>query len=151
MNKSKLLTFLAVGLFLSNLLLIGFILIKKPKRPFEEGPKKMIAERLHFDADQYADYEALIKKHFDQIQKKDSMIIVSKNTLYACIRNGNKMLKDSMLTNLGKLQMEVEDIHYQHFLDIGNICTEDQLKDYDLLLNDVAKLFSREKRNKPRD
>ncbi len=143
MNKTKLITFIALGLLLSNLMLIGFIFFSKPKAPLHGGPKKIIAERLHFDNKQIAEYEKLIILHRTEIKAKDALIRQAKNELYGCIASNNVSLKDSLQYKLGQLQIEIEEINYNHFLDIKKLCNQNQLADYNDLLNDLTKLFSR--------
>ncbi len=143
MNKIKLITFIAVGLLVSNLMLIGYIFFSKPKPPLREGPKKIITARLHFDTRQIADYDKLIALHKMEIRTKDSLIRSTKNELYGCITSNNVILKDSLENKLGQLQSNIETINYNHFADIKKLCKEDQLVYYNALVKDLSQLFAR--------
>jgi len=98
---------------------------------------------LHFDNKQIAEYEKLIILHRTEIKAKDALIRQAKNELYGCIASNNVSLKDSLQYKLGQLQIEIEEINYNHFLDIKKLCNQNQLADYNDLLNDLTKLFSR--------
>jgi hypothetical protein len=143
MNRTRLISFIAIGLLITNLLMVGFIFLNKPQHPMHDGPKKIIAERLHFDAQQISDYDKLIVTHQRNINAKDSLIRQTKNELYGCISSNNVTLKDSLENKLGQLQIEIEEINYNHFLDIKKLCKENQLTYYNDLVKDLAQLFAR--------
>lgn len=150
MNKNKLITLVAIGLLISNLMLIGFIMFGKHRPPNWQGPKKIISEKLHFDAKQIEDYEKLISVHSMKIASQDSLIRQSKKELFDNLVTNNIEKKDSLLNKLGKLQMQIEDIHYQHFLDIKKICKENQLQYFDSLVGELTRLFAPPKVIQPR-
>ena len=143
MNKNKLITYVAIGLLITNLMLIGFIFFIQPNAHLHEGPQKIIAERLHFDKKQIADYDKLIAVHRVEIKTNDSLIRQAKNKLYGCITSNNLALKDSLEKKLGQLQMDIEEINYNHFLEIKKLCKENQLTYYDDLVKDLAQLFAK--------
>ena len=150
MNKFKLISFLAIGLLITNLMMAGFIVFRKPLPPQHEGPKKIIADRLHFDAGQRDEYEKLIAVHQSRIRSEDSLIRLTKNELYSGLNVNNETRKDSLEKKLGQLQVEIEEIHYNHFIDIKKLCKENQLSYFNDLLNDLAQLFAKEPNNRPR-
>lgn len=144
MNKHKLIAIVAVGLFVINLMLVGFIFFRNHKPTHSEGPKKVIAERLHFDKAQIQEYEQLIIKHQESIKSKDSLIRQSKIELYTCLITNNTILKDSIEIALGQIQKEIEELHYNHFSDLKGLCKEDQMEYFNDLAKDLAQLFAKE-------
>jgi len=143
MNRTRLISFIAIGLLITNLSMVGFIFLNKPQHQMHGGPKKIIAERLHFDAQQIEEYDKLISLHRMEIKTKDSLIRQTKNELYGCISSNNVTLKDSLENKLGQLQIEIEEINYNHFLDIKKLCKENQLVDFNILVKHLAQLFAR--------
>jgi len=143
MNKTRLISFIAIGLLITNLLMVAFIFFNKPQHAMLDGPKKIIAERLHFDTKQIADYDKLIAVHRVEIRIKDSLIRQAKNELYSSINSNNTTLKDSLENKLGQLQIDIEEINYNHFLDIKKLCKENQLTYFNDLVKDLAQLFAR--------
>jgi hypothetical protein len=143
MNRTRLISFIAIGLLITNLLMVAFIFLNKPQHQMHGGPKKIIAERLHFDAQQIEEYEKLIALHIMGIKIKDSLIRQTKNELYSSINSNNTTLKDSLENKLGQLQIDIEEINYNHFLDIKKLCKENQLTYFNDLVKDLAQLFAR--------
>jgi len=61
--------------------MVGFIFFNKSKPPRYDGPKKINAERLHFDKNLVSGYDKLIGLHRVEIRKKDALIRETKNKL----------------------------------------------------------------------
>jgi hypothetical protein len=148
MEKTRLISLLAVGLLLSNLLLVGFILYNKPKHdgefrsPHPGGPRNIIIERLHFDDAQVTQYDKLITWHRGEVNKADEQLVALKNQLYGTLANtAGSIVKDSLMNAISAVQQSIEKIHYRHFEDIRNLCTEKQKPDFEALSRDMASLF----------
>ncbi|MCB9250893.1 MAG: hypothetical protein H6605_00360 [Flavobacteriales bacterium] len=144
MNKLRFLTIISIGLVLSNLMLIAFVIMHKPPGP--EGrhePKRFISEKLHFDKDQLKKYEILIADHRMKILHQEMQIREVRKNLFENISNGNDSIKSVLVDSLGKLQKQTEFIHYDHFVAIKALCKEEQLKDYNDLLPELAGLFGK--------
>jgi protein CpxP len=156
MSKIKLLTIAVIGLFLLNIGMITFMLLRNPPRPgagrpplHKEAPREAIIQMLHFDKEQADQYKQLIDQHQSSIRDLDDKIAETKNQLYQTLSTENKIVKDSLLLTLADLQKQVESVHYGHFQDIKKICRPDQLRDFDKLTKDLSRLFSRTARNIP--
>ncbi len=151
MNKHRLLTIIAVGLLLSNIALVGFIVFRKPPLPPPpagrpergEGPKAIIIERLQFTPEQTATYEALIKEHRKEVRETDRKIMDIKQQLYSSLRNNDAPVhKDSLIQAIAQLQAHIEGVHYNHFKDIQNLCTTPQQKEeFEKLSHEINELF----------
>lgn len=154
MSKMKWLTMAVTGLLLINLAVVSIILFRKPPHPFpgaEENrrlnPREYIIEKLRFDEKQKAAYEAAVFKHRNSIDEKESNIKELKNRLYATLLNNEPgAAKDSIETQIQLLQKEIEDIHYNHFLEIKAICHPDQIALYNELSKEFASFFIPPKR-----
>ncbi|NOT36612.1 MAG: periplasmic heavy metal sensor [Saprospiraceae bacterium] len=143
MNKVKVLGIVSLGLLLANIVLIWFLLSHKPPHPKRENPKKVIVEKLHLDKQQTNDYEKLIQDHQGNIQKSEQQIALLKNQLYSRLNDEQRTNEvDSLIAEIGKVQINIEQIHYNHFLDIKNLCKPEQLKDYNELTSKIANLFT---------
>ena len=144
MNKVKLLTGLCIGLLLTNLGLVWFLISHKPNGPRHGGPKKIIIEKLGFDAAQTMAYEKLIDWHRTEIRNTEEKIVALKNKLYATLlTDTNQILKDSLVAEIGKSQIIMETIHYKHFSDIKQLCKPNQLKAFEELSLEITNLFPR--------
>ena len=164
MSKIKLLTIAAIGLLLVNIGIVAFLLMKKQPVPprgrppmgqhdgppmKKDGPKKIIAERLHFDKEQVAAYDKLIAEHQVAVKTLDDSIMLSKNNLYQSLQSETFAGKDSLVNRLGALQKQVELIHYEHFAAIKNLCKPDQLKNFNKLTNELSRFFAAGKKDGP--
>lgn len=142
MNKIKLLTILCIGLFITNLMLLWFLLSNKPgNHPGGEGPKKVIIEKLGFDKAQVAEYEKQIQWHRSEIDRSQEKLMKLKNELYASLTS-NEDKKDSLIMEICAVQEQIENIHYKHFLDIKSLCKPEQQKAFEELTKEIARLFA---------
>jgi hypothetical protein len=135
---------------LSNIILLAFMFLHRPPGP-PSGPRDIIVRRLHFDQSQTAAYDLLIREHRVNIQRMDSAIMVTKNQLYQTVALPvDREVVDSLESALGRLQMQVEDIHWNHFHDIQSLCREDQMDEFESLLKEISRLFTGPKERRDR-
>lgn len=156
MSKIKLLTIAVIGLLIINVGIIGFLLCRKPPHPpggrppiSQEGPKKIIIERLHFDKEQIVSYEKLIAEHQEMMKSMNDSIRRAKNDLYRTLSFENFTRKDSLINHLNDLQEKVEQINYEHFVALKNLCKTNQLGDYNDLTKELARFFAVNKKAPP--
>jgi len=143
MKKVKLLNFITICLFAINIFWIWFFISHKPPHGRKNEPKKLIIEKLNFNETQIKEYEKLIAVHREDIQKQEQQIIVLKNQMYLTLKeNPNSSFTDSLIAEIGKVQIEIEHINYKHFQDISKLCTPEQQNSFYKLCNDIAKLFT---------
>ncbi len=143
MNKVKFLTIVIVGLLISNIALVGFLVLKKPDHPKHLGPRNIIIEKLGFDENQEKAYDKLIAWHRDEITKTEKDIMLLKNKLYSNLSvDTQSNTKDSLINELSKVQIKIENIHYKHFEDIKQLCHDDQKQAYINLTTEIASLFA---------
>jgi protein CpxP len=155
MDKTKLLTFSVIGLLLLNVGIICFLFFNRPHlEHLNQGsntrtPKEIIIKKLHFDPNQINKYEKLIAVHRNKIDSLDNQIKALKSELYSQLKQTtiNKKLKDSLINLLSTNETQIDETHFNHFQDIRNICTKEQLEDFNSLTEDLVKLFSN--RSKP--
>ena len=147
MDKIKLLTYSVIGLLLLNVGIIGFLFFSRPNRNPNENhrrPKEIIAEKLHFDANQIKKYESIIPIHKDKIDSLDAVNREIKSELYSQLKLPvvNTIVKDSIITLFLANQKRIEEAHFKHFQDIKSICKASQLNDFSALTQELGKMFS---------
>lgn len=144
MNKVKTLSIISIGLLALNLILIWFMLANKHPPHSKEGPKMAIIQKLGFDENQIKEYEKQIAWHRENIRKRDKQMLEIKKQLYTTlITNDTLNIKDSLITEIGKLQVAIESIHYKHFQDIKSICKPEQQKAFENFTLEITNLFPR--------
>ena len=148
MEKTKLLTIAVIGLLVINFGTLGFLLLNgKGHRPPQEGrqkPKEIIIEKLHFDEAQQKDYAKLIKWHHGEITRLDDQIRQTKNELYSQLNQAetNVKTKDSLVSLLAGYQKQIEETHFKHFEDIKKLCRQNQMEDFNVLTEELSKIFA---------
>jgi len=156
MKKTHLLVILVAVLVLLNVGTLGFLLLGRPHGPHpphmngEQGPKARIEERLSFTEEQEKAFQGLIEEHRSQIRAKDEEMMATRNMLYAELPDGDTAGSDSLLEAIGRIQQEVEQIHFAHFEQIRGLCTAEQLPAYNELTKELATYFSQPKGPKPK-
>ncbi|NOS93336.1 MAG: hypothetical protein HOP30_15565 [Cyclobacteriaceae bacterium] len=152
MSREKLLTIAVIGLLLINVCTVSFFFFTKPPQqpggppPFGRmEPKNQIVESLHFDQQQIADYEKLIAPHRQTIRELNDRIHETKSSLYQLLSSENGAVKDSLISTLGSLQMQIETTHYDHFKDIKALCKPDQLVYFETLSAQLTNFFNPER------
>ncbi|MBR9919737.1 MAG: periplasmic heavy metal sensor [Bacteroidetes bacterium] len=144
MNKTKWLVVALSLLVLLNLALMTFLFFKPGPPPHLPNPqvREIIISQLNFNDQQAADYEKLIREHQQQIREKQEEIRQLKQDLYKQLISEDLQRKENIIEHLGSLQMEIEQVHYNHFESIKELCTPDQLPAFEQLSEDLARLFA---------
>jgi protein CpxP len=150
MTKLNFISIIAGGLLVSNLLLVGFVILRPNTPERHPEPREIIIQKLDFDEEQVAAYEELIHEHRTQIRETDQQIRKLKNRLYSSLAAPTPPAeKDSLIRELGRMQMQIEEINYRHFSEIRSLCRPDQLGRFETLSREIAGLFARHPRKKP--
>jgi protein CpxP len=145
MSKVNWLTGAVVVLLLLNITLLAVLYRSgshRPGPPRGEGPKRLVVERLHFDADQVAAYEALIAEHQEAIRLNDRAMMAARNSLYANLQTQDAVISDSLFATIATIQRNIEQVHFAHFADIRALCRPDQLHHFETLSKDLAEVFA---------
>lgn len=160
MSKMKWLTVAVIGLLITNLVVVSTVLFKKetpatiPQQPMPPGPERLggpkyyIMEKLQFDEAQKAAYEKLVLNHRNSINAKEAAIEQLKNELYNTLTDDKlSPQKDSLEAALSAVQKQIEEIHYNHFIEIKQLCKPEQLPLYNELSKEFTRFFMPPKRS----
>lgn len=156
MKKPNFLIFTVVALLVINIGTLSFLFVnqhnhKKPHpRRHQSNPKNIIIERLQLDDNQQAEYKTLIEQHREGIENVERSIRKLKAELYQQLNQESSSQKDSIIHQLSSLHAKIESIHYQHFNGLKAICKPDQMEDFKELSKDLAKIFGRHRKRRPR-
>lgn len=152
MSRIKLLTIAVIGLLLINLGSLAFIYFSahrsmhmgnRPPRHGEEGPKRIIIERLGLDEAQQTAYEEIIKEHREKRRELDQHNHHLHDQLYALLKTSelNLAMKDSLMAEIAANQKNMDHLNFSHFQKIRSLCKADQVKKFDALVDDLGDLF----------
>jgi|688.fasta_scaffold26851_8 hypothetical protein len=120
-----------------------YIFDEKNERPQPDRNRNIIIDKLNLDDTQIIKYDSLIKIHRAGIRPAKHHLMELKNNLYDQLNyQHDEKLNDSLIAEINKVQGEIEHIHIRHFQAIKNICGPNQLKAYQDLTTELAKLFT---------
>lgn len=149
-TKTNFLRLALIVLIVLNLTTLSFIFFGRPPQRGHEEPREVVIRRLGFDEQQTATYDKLIEKHQAQIKNIEAEIRKNKDLLYGSLINDDSLYRDSLIGNIGRLQMELDETNCRHFLEVKKICRSDQMLYFNELTHDLARLFRpRDKKNNP--
>lgn len=140
-------------LLVSNLMLIAFLYLGKPKNNHGNPPMEMIIEQLDFDKTQKDEFKKLMDSHRNEIQTIHKKITSIKNEIYRELKNDNPMLNDSLLKKFVSGVKEIETLHFNHFLDIKNLSSNSQKEKFNEMADELGTIFQPSKgpKNKRHD
>jgi len=149
MNKTKLLSIAVVGLLLINLGTLALMFFRSGPQhsdhpPRGEGPKKIIIERLNFDAEQQKQYEVIIADHRSKMQELNKNSRELHDELYSLLTNAtiDKAKADSIILTISENQKALDNLNFDHFQKIKAICKDKQLENFNALVQDLTHLFA---------
>jgi len=142
MNRNYFILFVISALLISNLILV-YNLVQKPKMNEKINPRNIIIETLKFDENQLAKYDQLIVVHKKQIRERNDQINALKNTLYEMLPDDtiSETKVDSITSEIGSIQRNIENIHFNHFMDIKRLCKPSQHGAFIKLSSELQKIF----------
>lgn len=154
MERTKLLTIAVIGLFLLNLITIGFLLVKPNQllRPGDsrgaEEPATIITQRLHFDSGQQQAYRLLITKHQEQTKMLNEQMVQLHRDYYGLLASTqlDSIQANALSQQIADNQRAQAQLNFDHFKQIKALCRLDQQADFSDLVNDLARLFGRQQR-----
>lgn len=150
MTKTQILVILVLVLLLLNAATLAFFVKGNHHGPpphgrREAGPKNIVIKKLSFNAEQIAAYEQLIVEHRLAINKNDSLMFVARHKLYKQLVKPDLAQIEFQLQAIGKLQKEVDSLHFQHFQALKAICTDGQLPAFYELVDELSTFFVKNK------
>ena len=149
MNKLSFHRIIIGVLILLNCFLVFQLVNKKHHRwGKNHHPKHRLIEQLNFDEAQVAEFEQLIEKHRNTVKELDGKIVNTKEAIFEQLSNEQPLVQDSLYQQIGSLQIAIEKVHFQHFLNVKAICREDQMDEFDALSKTITKVFSKHRRGR---
>lgn len=143
LTRTNYLRLAIAALVLLNLATLAFFRFGRPHTPRPGiALKKTIVERLHFDAAQTAAYEQLIGQHQAAVRAKDQQLAQLRQALYNTLAIADTAGKDSLVQQIGAVHSGIEQLHYEHFKAIKNLCRPEQATAFDQLSGELSRFFA---------
>jgi len=155
MNRTKLLTIAVIGLLLINLGTLGVLVMQRPHHPpmgdgppqRREGPKQIIIDRLHFDLQQQQAYSILVEEHRKRTRELNATTRQLHDELFVLlkIQPVDTAKANSLMQQIAQNQQQTDQLNFEHFQQIKNICKPGQVVFFNELVDDLGKLFEKER------
>lgn len=150
MNNVRKQRWLIIGLLISNVVLITFLVLGHPSFRQHGAPKKIVVERLDFSPTQEASYLELIRDHQQRAAAIDTRMNELRLKLYKGLNDQPIVDESTVLGQLAILQTEAEQAKLDHFRAVKEICTPEQMEKFEALTDELGKIFSHRGPKHPR-
>jgi len=153
---------LAIGcLILLNILIVAFFLFRnlgpKPLRgPSKNTFQKEISRTLNLDAEQQLKFDALVEQHEKEIlsinKEEQKILIPYFENIGSSTHASDTTALASILSKSQQLQKQKLAVSLQHFTEIKSLLKENQLDDFEIVMERVAErmLLGKKKNQKDR-
>lgn len=137
-------------LFIANLATLTFFWVSKPPRPSgfppppvgaRGEPPRFLVNKLHFTQEQTKQYDQLFRQHDEQVSAIKDSIRDTKERLFELLNTANPAA-DEVRRRAAKsadFQRELDEMTFEHFMQVRGICTPEQQKEFDVVIIDVVK------------
>ena len=108
-----------------------------------EGPKRIIIERLHLDAQQQEAYQLLINEHRQKMDRLNETARGLHDQLFTLLKSTPVDTAEarSLMQQIAANQLATEQLNFDHFSKIKALCKGPQSDDFNTLVNDLGQLF----------
>ncbi len=105
------------------------------------GPKERVISSLKFTDDQVKKYELLIEDHQRSMRKLKEQGAALRRVLFSGLNNSASPVKlaDSLVSEIGNNQREIEIVTYNHFSQVRALCTDQQKQQFDKIIVDITR------------
>jgi len=140
MNKVKFLSILVGLLIALNIIILGFLLLKKDANRRVERPRmgneNMIPEQFGFDENQLLEFEKTREEH------KESSKALNRQLVDVSMKYYNTLATDTMRiayqSEVLDITKRIYEVNSKHFDDIRSICNEDQLSNMEHFISTLV-------------
>ncbi|MFY0652847.1 MAG: hypothetical protein JXQ96_12465 [Cyclobacteriaceae bacterium] len=112
--------------------------MRRPNSEERRNHSRFIERELGLSTDQQKEFRRLKKEHFQKSADVRKQLREMRNTMFSNINNKAFDL-DSMAGVIGTTQARAEVEMYNHFKSVRDICTEDQKKKFDQVIEKMMK------------
>ena len=139
----------AIILLISNTVILAFVFFEKPARGENKGPANFIIKELKFEEAQIESFNQLKFAHQDSVQRLKNTGRELRENYFKLLRNDttDNILADQLLIQIANNQKAIEQITYEHFQSVKNICDSVQKEKFDSIILEV---IHRMKDNRPK-
>jgi hypothetical protein len=146
-TKNKLLTWLVVLLLLANAATITLFWLNKTKRPpLPKGsPREFLVTELKFDTKQQEQFDVLVKEHRRAAEELRKKTREAKEAFFDLLKQSSiaDSVKLKAAKNVSTYTEGLDLLTLNHFQKVRVLCTTEQQKIFDHLIQDVIEMIGR--------
>jgi len=143
----------AIILLISNTVILAFVFFEKPTRADNKGPANFIIKELNLNTAQIENFNQLKLAHQDSVQSLKNTGRKLREDYFKLLRNDttDNILADQLLMQIANNQKAIEQITFEHFQSVKNICDSVQKEKFDSIILEVIHKMkdNRPKPNRP--
>lgn len=116
---------------------------KLPMPPEEhgKGPEAFLIKELSLDSTQILQYRTLKLEHRKNANNTQQAIQSLKDSLFNQFNTNNNALKQHLLQQLGKKEIEMNETLFNHFKQLRALCNDEQKKKFDTIIKKAIHLI----------
>jgi periplasmic protein CpxP/Spy len=130
-----------------NLVFLGYIwLERKDETKIFQQPhdaRDYLVKQLRLNDVQEKQFDSLRKGHFEQMKTDREEMRRLKDDLFSQLKNGNGSGENGIARQIGEVQSRIDLNTFRHFASLRAICTEEQKKRFDEIIEDVLRNMGR--------
>lgn len=150
MNKFRTLWIAIIGLVLMNVGIMLWLWLS-PRMGGREQQPFFLEKELSFTPEQIESYRQMRREHFDKIKEIRDSVKTKKEAL---LKQFTKNLSDEELwkisTDIESINIKVNVMTYKHLQAVYAMCTPEQKKKFDTMINEIAFQMSKPQPPPPR-
>ena len=151
MKQLQFYKYATLGLLVLNLLMISFFIITRGGRPMHHHSASRAIDLLKLNEQQHVQFLASAQKHeqaMNQINLAQSDLL--KPYFSQLTTTTHNVASENTLDKIQVLEKRKIEATYQHFEEVKNILTEEQLPDFNIFMDNILRyLISPEKKSLP--
>lgn len=141
-------------LALLNLGTLAILWKSSNQRPIRHAPRGGIKEKLATDLsltnDQYDAYKKMVEKHRAAMKELGSEIQEARKDYFELLgANANESSAEARLQRIGDLQMKIEKVTVDHFLELKASLTSEQAQRFEEIYSDALRMMIRKPMGSP--
>ncbi len=145
--KSRFQLTLIFSLVLLNLGTLTFMWLNRPPmhgRPGgqRENAGEFLIEKVGFNPDQREQYRSMREDHRQFTRSIEDSIGFYKNSLFKSLPKGDLSEAERISENIARLHKKIEISTFDHFVEVRNLCTSEQVPKFDAVIEEVLKMMA---------
>ena len=144
-SKNKILVWAVIFLMIANVAVLATIWVMHNKqRPQRGTPADYLVKELGLNDEQENKLQALAKEHHEQSEKIKQQIKAARHDLFKLLQQPdvNDSAKKIAADNVARKLEQLDLLTFDHFKQVRAICTPQQQKKFDEIIEDVLRMIA---------